>query len=171
MILELKVDKNKKTINNNMDIFTNEMINKITKNLENFHYNVIVANLHEIYNYLSKNFKNINDKANLLFNYQKILIIISPVLPHFANECLNDLNFKEETTWPKIEKKLLKKESFDIVIQINGKKRDLMNFKEEIDEKDLLISIKNNERIIKFLENKKIKKSIYIRNKLINLII
>ena len=45
-----------------IDTFTNQMIYKITKNLENFHYNVIIANLHEIYNYLSKNLKKLKIK-------------------------------------------------------------------------------------------------------------
>ena len=46
-----------------------------------------------------------------------------------------------------------------------------MNFNRDIEEKDLLIEIRNNEKLKKFLENEKIKKSIYIKNKLINLII
>ena len=172
MIIELKVDENKnKSENVNLDIFTNQMIEKTTKNLENFHYNVIVANLHEIYNYLSKNIKNLNNKENLLLNYEKILKIISPIMPHLANECLDNLNVKDKNEWPMINEKFLKKENFNIVIQINGKKRDLMNFNKEINEKDLLLEIENNEKIKKFLEDKKIKKSIYIKNKLINLIV
>lgn len=154
-----------------IDTFTNQMIYKITKNLENFHYNVIIANLHEIYNYLSKNFKKIKNKKNFLTNYEKILKIISPILPHLANECLDELNIKERDQWPKVDKKFLKKESFNVVIQINGKKRDLMNFNKDIDEKDLLLEIKNNGKINKFLKDKEIKKSIYIKNKLINLIV
>ena len=46
-----------------------------------------------------------------------------------------------------------------------------MNFKREMNEKNLLLEINNNKKISKFLENKKIKKSIYIKNKLINLIV
>ena len=154
-----------------VDIFTNQMIDKITKNLENFHYNVLIANLHEIYNYLSKNLKTIYDKENLLSNYVKILKIISPVMPHLTNECLDELNAKERNKWPKVDEKFLKKRNFDVVIQINGKKRHLMNFNKDINEKDLLFEIKNNEKINKFLKDKEIKKSIYIKNKLINLII
>jgi len=170
MIVNLRIDKN---INQseNIDVFTNQMIDRITRNLENFHYNVIVANLHEIYNYLYKNIKKVNNKENLIFNYEKILKIISPIMPHLANECLDDLNIKDRGIWPIIEEKFLKKEKFDIVVQINGKKRDLMNFDKEISEKDLLIEIKSNEKLKKFLESKEIKKSIYIKNKLINLII
>ena len=169
MILMSKIDKgNYQKVN--IDVFTNQMIDKITKNLDNFHYNVIIANLHEIYNYLSKNIKNI-DRKDLLLNYTKILKIISPILPHLASECLYELNITDKSEWPIIENKYLKKENFDIVIQINGKKRDLINFNKDISENDLLIKVKNSEKLKKFLENKKIKKYIYIKNKLINLIV
>ena len=170
MILNLKVKKN---INNteNLEVFTNQMIDKITKNLENFHFNVIIANLHEIYNYMSKNINNINDKENLLKNYEKILKIISPIIPHFTNECLDDLKAKDRGKWPEVDRNFLINKNFNIVVQINGKKRDLISFNTEINEKDLLMEIRNNEKLKKFLEAKEIKKSIYIKNKLINLII
>ena len=170
MIIGLKVEK-KINQSDELDVFTNQMIDKITKNLENFHYNVIIANLHEIYNYLSKNIKKINDKENLLINYQKILKIISPIMPHLSNECLDELNIKDREKWPAIEEKFLQKKNFDIVIQINGKKRDLMSFDKDIDEKNLLIEVKKNEKLKKFLENREVRKSIYIKNKLINLIV
>ena len=171
-IMNLKKDDNKAQSKNiDIDVFTNQMIFKITKNLEDFHYNVIVANLHEIYNYLSKNIKNLNNRENLLSNYQKILKVISPIIPHLTNECLEELKIKEKDKWPIVENKFLIKERFDVVVQINGKKRDLMNFNKDINEQDLLIEIRNNEKLKKFLNNNKIKKSIYIKNKLINLII
>ena len=119
----------------------------------------------------SRNFKKVKSKENLLTNYEKILKIVSPILPHLANECLDELNIKERDQWPKVDGKFLKKESYNVVIQINGKKRDLMNFNKDINEKDLLLEIKNNVKINKFLKDKEIKKSIYIKNKLINLIV
>ena len=171
-ILNLKISTEKKQPEkSDLDIFTNQMIERITKNLENFHYNVIIANMHEIYNYLSRNIKNSNDKKNLLINYEKILKIVSPIIPHLANECLDDLNSEERNKWPIIDKKVLKKDNFNVVIQINGKKRDLMNFDKDISEKELLIEINKNKKIEKFLKDKKIKKSIYIKNKLLNLIL
>ena len=170
MIVNLELKNNAKQ-SESVDIFTNQMIDKITKNLESFHYNVIIANLHEIYNYLSKNLKKVDCKENLISNYEKILKIISPVMPHLTSECLDELNVKERNEWPKADERFLKKDSFNIVIQVNGKKRDLMNFNKNINEKDLLFEIKNNEKLSKFLRGKVIKKSIYIKNKLINLII
>ena len=64
-----------------LDVFTNQMIDKITKNLENFHYNVIIANLHEIYNYLSKNINfersfSIIDNKNYLDLYDAAKVIL-----------------------------------------------------------------------------------------------
>ena len=84
---------------------------------------------------------------------------------------MDELNIKEKNKWPKINESFLKRDNFNVVIQINGKKRDLMNFMREMNEKNLLLEINNNKKISKFLENKKIKKSIYIKNKLINLIV
>ena len=103
-ILDFKDNKNRNNQeDNNLEIFTNQMIDKITKNLESFHYNVIIANLHEIYNYLSKNIINLSDKKKLIINYEKILKIISPIMPHFTNECLDDFNAKQRGEWPLVK--------------------------------------------------------------------
>ena len=58
-----------------------------------------------------------------------------------------------------------------IVVQINGKKRDLILTNKEINEDELLEQINKNEKTSKLLKSKKIKKTIYIENKLINLIV
>jgi len=56
-------------------------------------------------------------------------------------------------------------------VQINGKKKNLIKIDREIDEEDLLKKIYKDEKIVKYLDNLKIKKTIFIKNKLINLII
>ena len=162
---------NNKNENDEIELFTNQILDKITKNLENFHYNVIIANLYEIYNYLIKYIKNAGDRKKFLENYSKILKSVLPIVPHLANECLEQLEIKDKNEWPMINKDYLKNKSYNIVIQINGKKRELLNFTKDVEEKFLLQQVKNNEKINKFLKNKKIKKSIYIKNKLLNIII
>ena len=153
------------------EIFTNQIIDKITKNLENFHYNVIIANMHEIYNYLNKIIQKINNKNRFIENYKKILISIAPVVPHLANECLEQIGMNNELSWPKIKEEYLSIKSYNIVVQINGKKRDLLNVDKSLQEEEVLKLISNNEKINKFLANKEIKKTIYVKDKLINLII
>ena len=49
-----------------------------------------------------------------------------PIIPHFAMECLEELKIKDNIIWPEINLKNLRKEEFKIVIQINGKKRDII---------------------------------------------
>ena len=60
-------------------------------------------------------------------NYKNILITLNPVLPHFTNECLQNLEAEvDKLTWPKINKKILIKDKVNFVIQINGKKRGVI---------------------------------------------
>jgi leucyl-tRNA synthetase len=168
-ILNKKSDKDKK--NDEMEIFTNQIVQKITNNLENFHYNVIIANLHEIYRFYKSEVEKPIDKEILLSNYQKIIKMMMPIIPHFANECFDQLNISNDYKWPDVESGLIKKKKFDIVIQINGKKRDLLTFNQELDEKQILKEIMKSENSLKYLKKGQIKKTIYIKNKLINIII
>ena len=78
-----------------INFFINNIIDKISKNLENFHYNVIIANFYEIYNFFNEKLKLNLDHKNLLENYTKILMIMNPILPHFSNECLEQLKYKD----------------------------------------------------------------------------
>ena len=158
-------------LNEKYDEFTNQIINKININLDRFSYNVIIANLHEIYNFLSKEMQNKIFYNNFLENYQKILKIMLPITPHLANECLSEINFQETYVWPEVNTKYLKTKIHNIIIQINGKKRSLISTEKTFEEKDLLDEIKQKEDLKKFLFNKTIIKSIFIKNKLINLII
>lgn len=157
-----------------MEEFTNQQISKININLEKFRYNVIVANLHEIYNFFNK----ITDKnyKNLISNYIKILKIMSPLVPHLASECLseiskNNINENEKNLWPEIDQKYLRNSHYKIVVQINGKKRALFESKDSFEENALIEKIRKTAELLKFVENKKIVKTIFIKDKLINLII
>ena len=157
--------------NNDFEKFTNRMIYKLQKNLDNFHYNVAIANMHEIYNYISKIIDRNVDANNFKKNYIKILRSIFPIIPHLASECLDQLGETKNIKWPEIDKKFLDNNLSNIVVQINGKKRDVLSLENNINEVDLINKIKNNEKLKNFIDGKKIKKTIYIQNKLINLIL
>ena len=94
-----------------------------------------------------------------------------PIIPHLASECLE--LFKEQTVpeWPEINKKYLQNKTFNIVVQINGKKRGIINCDKNIIIDDLIIKIKENKDLKKYFENKEIIKKFYVENKLINFII
>ena len=166
--IKLNIEKNIKNFDKSIEEFTNQTINKININLEKFSYNVIIANLHEIYNFYSQAYK--TECTNLNDNYIKILKVIFPVLPHFASECLSDLTI-EEIKWPLVNKDYLKSSNYKIVVQINGKKRLLFESNEDLDETNLVNKLREIKEIKKYIEKKDIFKTIFIKNKLINLII
>ena len=123
-----------------------------------------------MYSFLSKEMKNPYKKEVIINNYKKILIAMTPVIPHFANECLEILKIKE-IKWPKYDESKLKEDKVNIVIQFNGKKRGLIETELNTTEKDLIEKINVDKKLIKHFNNKNIKKTIYIENKLINIII
>ena len=103
-------------------------------------------------------------------NYSKILITMQPIIPHFASECLKILKI-ENSKWPEFDSKIIEENETNFVIQINGKKRGIINKSKNISENDLLNLVKNDNKINKYLDNKKIKKTIFVPKKLINIII
>jgi len=167
--INLKNNSNKDS--NELSKFTNQLIDKVTKNLEKFNYNVIVANFYETYNFINKKIDELTNSKDLLINYKKILYLMLPLIPHFTSECLEDLQDNNEKKWPKLDKKLLTTTSVNLVIQINGKKRSIINVPKGIDEDKVIKQIKNDLNIKKYLKSKNIVKSIFIKDKLINLVV
>ena len=158
------------TNNQKLTKFTNQLIYKITQNLERFHYNVIVANFHEMYNFLIREIETPIKTDILIENYKKILISMIPFIPHFANECLKQIN-SDEIKWPSIIRSDLTEENINFVIQINGKKKALLNVKNNINEETLLKEIRKNKQTKNLLKEQKIMKTIFVSNRLINIII
>jgi len=151
--------------------FTNRFIEKITKNLENFSYNKIIANMHEMYSFLYNEIDNKYSKNTLLDNYKKILICILPITPHLANECLEYLHQDNKIQWPIVDKSILIENTISFVIQINGKKRGLIVTERNTSEENLLKLIHQDEKLNKYLANNQIKNKIFVKDKLLNIIV
>jgi len=171
IVNEIQFDR-KTDLDENLERVTDQFINNVEKNLENFRYNKIVANLHEIYSSYNKiNFKNYSSK-NIKENYSKILITMLPIIPHFSNECLKILDVDKNVEWPKINFNNLSDDKTKYVIQINGKTRQIIEQKKDLNKEELILLIKKDQKLSKYIqENSKIKKSIFVHNKLINIII
>ena len=170
-----KINNSKKEIDGDGDEelnkFTNQLINKMNNNLEKFNYNVIVANMYETYNFLSKIIEKQFNKNALLENYRKILSLMSPVIPHVINECLETNKFEILQKWPYLDKKYLEEKNVSIVVQFGGKKRGIVQVEKEASEKTVMELVKKEDRISKNLENKKISKIFFVKNRLINIVL
>ncbi len=164
--------KNKKRKHENVDltVYTNKLIEKYTFNLEKFNMNVLIAYLHETYNFLSKEIDKLDIK-DLRDNYLKILILMYPILPHLVSECIKDIQDKDTISWPVTQKEYLEEKYVNIVIQINGKKKSLIEVEKNLNEKELLENVKKDKKISNFLGKKSVFKHIIVKNKLVNLIV
>jgi len=154
-----------------IDIFTNQSINKINIALEKFSYNVLIAVFHEIYTFFTKLLQANKNYENLKDNFEKILIVTIPVMPHLANECLISLKIRNPIKWPIVEKKYLESNEKQIVIQVNGKKRNIISIESGISEDNLIKKINQMKLIEKYTKDKNIFKTIYVKDKIINFII
>ena len=94
---------------------------------------------------------------------------MNPVLPHITNEIMSKFFNLNEVNWPNVEKKFIETDKKIVVIQINGKKRNLIETGSS--EKSVIDKIKDMKLIDKYLKDKKIFKTIFIKDRLINIII
>jgi leucyl-tRNA synthetase len=166
--------KEKEETDNNFSIKINILIKEITECIEKFHINVAVAKLYVFLNNLNEEIdkKTLNEKE-IINTYKKYLIIVSAFIPYIANECWEKItkqNNLSSQEWPKIDNTVIKKDYFDVVIQINGKKRAIINAINNESEENIFsksLAIKNIKVI---LEEKNIIKKIFIKNKLLNIV-
>jgi leucyl-tRNA synthetase len=169
IIDEIKKEHNEDS-SDNLIKFTNKFIKKITENLENFNYNIIIANIHEMHTYMGKEINNKYSKKTLIENYTKILTLLEPVLPHLVNEAFKEMG-EDKISWPNYDKNLIIEDIITFVIQINGKKRGIFEIKTNSSEKEILNKINQDDKLKKYLNEKEIKKKIFVPNRLINIII
>ena len=166
-----EIKKKHKTDNSlNLKKFTHKFIKKVRNNLNNFSYNVVIANLHEMQTFIIKEIDKGYTEKTLKENYCKILITMLPIVPHFASECLKLLEV-ENYKWPEFDEKIIEESETNFVIQLNGKKRGIIRSNKEISEKGLYNLILKDIKIKKYIEGKKIFKTIFVPKKLINIII
>jgi len=153
----------------------NKLIKDIEYNIENFHFNVAVAKFYEFINFISKELHENRAEKELFTNIiKKFLILIYPFTPHIASECwekTNDNKPIHKNKWPSYDKKFTQEDNVKIVIQINGKKRALFDTQPNKSEDLILEEILQIDSVKKVVMNKKIIKKIYVKNKLVNIVI
>jgi leucyl-tRNA synthetase len=147
-------------------------IEKVTKSLDNFQYNVAVASLREFANY----FFTLNPKDNNKLHeaLSKWVIMMSPLAPHLAEELWQLLGYKSlvsEQKWPKYEDKFLIEKNINLIVQINGKKKLVMNIKKGLTKEQTERIVLENSTIIKIIESNNYKKIIIVPDRVVNLVI
>ena len=165
-------------INENFDknflIKVDILVKEISEYVEKFQMNVAVAKLYTFLNLINDESDKFQvDKDILIEVFKKYLIIISAFTPYVANECWEKITKKTDIAiqeWPKFNNESLKKDQFNVVIQINGKKRAIINAANNETEDNIFsksLAIKNIKVI---LDKSIITKKIFVKNKLLNIV-
>lgn len=143
-------------------------IKKVTEDIENMRFNTAVSSMMILLTEFAKE-EQVNKD-----DYKKFLQILAPFAPHITDELWAMLGEKDSihvSAWPMWNAELVKEEKVKIVIQVNGKVRGEVFA--DIDEKEEKVK-KNalaNESVAKYLKEQKIKKVIYVKNRLINIVL
>jgi leucyl-tRNA synthetase len=102
------------------------------------------------------------------------LKILSPFAPHLAEEIWFGLGNKEsifKQSWPQYNSGLIKDEKINLVIQVNSKVRETIEVDAEIGEEEAKKTALDSEKIKKWLEGKEVVKVVFVKGKLINIVI
>ena len=163
-----------KKININQEKKLNLEINnfayKIDQAIENFRFNVAVALFYEIYNFFKDQVTRDISKKVLVNNITIVMKLMMPFVPHLAHECLELHKSKEITKWPAINKKNIVDE-ITMAIQVNGKTRDIIKIKKNLNEAEIKKIIQKESKAQKYFKGKKTIKIIFVKNKIINYIV
>ena len=154
-----------KKFNTEIDI----LVGKIDKSINEFRFNVSIAHFYETYNLLNKNIDSQISNKCMIDNLTKLMKLMKPFVPHLASECLELLKCSNANEWPNIKMGL--NENIKLAIQINGKTRDVIEIKKNTSEEQIKKHIERSSKARKYIENQKILKTIFVKDKIINYII
>jgi leucyl-tRNA synthetase len=163
------------TNDNKLLIKLNETIEKVTTDIfDRKSYNTAIAAIMECYNMLSKYFESNTISNNTAAqSIEALAKLMYPITPHVCYTVLSEFNNKHASNpkWPEKFDVFEDDVEIQIIIQINGKLRCRLNVKPGISEQELIKVTKEDNKVLEFLKNKDIIKTIYVPNKLINFVI
>ena len=132
-------------------------------------FNTIIAGFMEFTNFVQSHQEGVGKDT-----IEKMLVLLSPFAPHITEELWQKLGHRESIfmeKWPEFSEKMLKKDTITLIIQINGRVRDIIEVKAGISEREAKELTLTRERVKKYLSDKEVKKVIFVAEKLINIVI
>ncbi len=153
----------------------NPVIKKVTEDIESNRYNTAIAAsmgaLNELYKLKAKS---LVKNPVWLDAISSLVALIAPFAPHIAEELWQRLGHSltvHKDSWPKPDDKYLASDNVTIVVQVNGKLRSQLLLPAGVSEEDATQAAKDNDKVSRYLEAKEIKKIIFVKDKIINIVI
>jgi leucyl-tRNA synthetase len=156
-----------------------QTMRKVSEDIEKrYHLNTAISSIMEFFNLLKAEREALiqNDDGKNIFKeaLEKILVLLSPFAPHLCEELWERVGQKvllAQTAWPSYDPELAKEERLTIVVQVNGKLRDRFETERDTEEEKLKEMALDLEKVKMLLRDKKIRKVIAVKNKLINIVV
>ena len=155
----------------------NQTIKKVTVDIEErFHLNTAIAAIMEFFNELSSSREFLAEKNPALLSYcvEILLKLLSPFTPHFCSELWEQLGAErilDEEAWPSFDPQFVVEQTVNIMIQVNGKIRDKIEAPLDETEENLTAQAYELDRIKALITGKQVIKTIFIKNKMLSLVV
>lgn len=156
-----------------------QTIKKVSDDIETkFHFNTAISAVMELFNTLSALTSEQRDDGpsaqTVGHAIRTILILLFPMIPHFVSEMWQLLAFEgrpEQACWPSFDEKAAQEELLTIVLQVNGKVRAHLEVPTATSDSELQAIAVSNPQVLRFIDNKSIKKIIVVKKKLVNIVV
>lgn len=172
--LESKGDKRG---DNSMQVLRaiNHTISKVTADIEDKKYNTAIAAMmqctNELYKLKEDGFSNHEVWRQAL---EALVMLIAPFAPHAAEELWHQFGHDDSVHvrhWPEVDKQYLVLDTVTIVVQINGKVRTNLEVPSDSSEEQVLAAVRADKKVDGYIAGKQIRKTVYVPNKLVNLVV
>ncbi|HCY88504.1 MAG TPA: leucine--tRNA ligase, partial [Desulfobacteraceae bacterium] len=161
-------------------IKANQTIQKVTQDIDkSFHFNTAISAVMELVNAMyTVDIPSADDemKSVLWFCMESVLLLLSPILPHFCEELFRRMGHDGsvlEQSWPDHREDSLETDEMLVVVQVNGKLRAKFNMGADAQEEEIKTAALADENIIRHVGDKPVRKMIVIRKKqtLVNIVV
>jgi leucyl-tRNA synthetase len=147
-----------------------ETIAKATDDIgRRFVFNTPIAAVMELVNELGRD----PSAPGARFAAETAVSLIQPYAPHIAEELWAALGHERlwEQSWPVADDAQLRRETFELVIQVNGRVRDRVEASTGESEEELVARAKGSPRVQSHLDGKEVRQAIVVPGKLVNLVV
>ncbi|MEK7659433.1 MAG: class I tRNA ligase family protein [Patescibacteria group bacterium] len=159
---------NKKPGNDKSDKAFHKAIKKIGEDIENLRFNTAVSELMKLLN-------EIEDKQPAKKQIEVFLKLLAPFAPHLTEELWRKVLKNKKSIhlekWPEYDQRLIEEEMIDLVVQVNGRTREIIKARRDLKENEVRELALKSEKIKRYVSGKEIRKFIYISNKIANIVI
>jgi len=157
-----------------------QTIHQITTDMVELEYNTAISSLMKYLNGLRETAEQVGGGGGSVEQpvpvelLEPMLVLLSPLAPHFAEEAWERLGHKEsifDAKWPAHDESIAREDNVELVVQVNGKVRSRITVPRGLPEKEAVAKALADDAVKKFVNGSPLKKAIYVPDRLVNLVV